>query len=290
LVSGDQFATDVTLLSGGSLRLAPNANLDADNLLVGSGATFTQDAGSEIYLGRDLTNNGGSFVLAPTSEVAFGLSAPIPHFINGTTGITFQNLTLGEQFADGQLTCQVPVRVQRMLEVDRNGTVNANGQLTLLSDASGTALLVNKNGGTVSGNLTVQRYLDGSLNPGLGYRHLTPPVTTTLADLVAPGLQPEISQAATYNNSATPGTTTPFPTLFFYNQSRLTSATNNYAAFDKGFQVPLSLSETMESTRGYAVQASGGTLLDFVGVANQGAVSGRVLKRELTGPNAPDAG
>ena len=77
----------------------------------------------------------------------------------------------------------------------------------------------------------------------MGYRHYSASVSnTTLADLATSGYAPEISQASAYNTSATPGTTTPFPTLFAYDQSRLATATNNYAAFDKGFVVPTALS------------------------------------------------
>ncbi|NVO85884.1 hypothetical protein [Hymenobacter terrestris] len=81
-----------------------------------------------------------------------------------------------------------------------------------------------------------------------------------------------MSQATDYNMSATPGTTTPFPTVFGYNQTRLVTAANsNYAAFDKGFVVPASLGAALAPGQGcYAVNIAASQLVDFVGTPNTG--------------------
>ncbi|QKG54354.1 T9SS type A sorting domain-containing protein [Hymenobacter sp. BRD67] len=114
---------------------------------------------------------------------------------------------------------------------------------------------------------------------------------TTLADLTTAGYTPEISQASVYNSSATPGTTTPFPTLFSYDQSRLASVTNNYSAFDKGFVVPTSLSAPMSVGKGYVAQIGAAQLVDFVGTPTTGDQSPLALSRNATGSaNATDAG
>ena len=169
------------------------------------------------------------------------------------------------------LTLTAPTSVARVLTVASAGNLVLNGQpLTLLSSASGTALVVNSGTGVVTGTATVQRYIDPSLNPGLGYRHYAAPVSnTTVADLATAGFSPEISQAAGYNASATPGRTAPFPTVFGYDQSRVTLA-NTYAPFDRGYVVPAAPGTALAVGRGYAVNLPGTALVDFVGSLTTG--------------------
>ena len=155
---------------------------------------------------------------------------------------------------------------QRLLPT--SGTLDNSPGLTLLSSASGTAL-VTPGAGTLAAALAVQRYIDPSVNPGPGYRHLAAPVTgTTVGGLnnTASGgtFAPEISQATTYNSSATPGTTTPFPTIFFYDQSWVTRA-SAYAPFDRGYEAPTSPSDQLLPGRGYTVNLTAGQTLAFTG-------------------------
>ncbi len=166
-----------------------------------------------------------------------------------------------------------PTAIIRQLSLYSAGNIDLNGQaLTLLSNAAGTALVVNGSTGVVIGMATVQRYIDPSLNAGLGYRHYSAPVqATTVADLATSGFSPEISQAATYNTSATPGTTSPFPTVFGYDQSRVSLA-NSYAPFDRGYVVPASLATPLVVGQGYTVNIAGNQLVDFTGTLNNGTL------------------
>ena len=155
---------------------------------------------------------------------------------------------------------------QRLLPT--SGTLDNSLGLKLLSSPAGTALAT-PGAATLAAPLVVQRYLDPTVNPGLGYRHLAAPVTgATVGGLnnTASGgtFAPEISQAATYNNSATPGSTTPFPTIFFYDQSRVTRA-STYAPFDRGYEAPTSLNELLLPGRGYTVNLAAGQTLAFTG-------------------------
>ena len=146
----------------------------------------------------------------------------------------------------------VPVAVAGKLALSHFGTVDnaTGGSLTLLSSAAGTALVVQDDNSAVTGTATVQRYLDPSLNPGLGYRHYSAPVSNaTVADLATAGFSPEISQARAYNASATPGQITPFPTVYAYDQARV-ALTNAFAPFDRGFAVPAALSTPLAVGQG----------------------------------------
>lgn len=85
------------------------------------------------------------------------------------------------------------------------------------------------------------------------------------------GFTPEVSQASQYNGSSTPGKIKPFPTVFDYDQSRVTM-TSTYAPFDRGFVVPASQVAPLEVGRGYAVQIAGTEKVDFTGTLNTGSI------------------
>ena len=203
----------------------------------------------------------------------------------GVAGGTVPNLTVDKPGGTATLTSAAQVR--RVLTVANAGSLATGGNaLTLLSDASGTALAVNSGTGVVTGTATVQRYIDPSLNAGAGYRHYAAPVTgSTVADLATSDFTPVLTQG--YNTSATPGTTTPFPNVFGYDQSRLATATNNYSAFDKGFVVPQA-GDAFTPGQGYAVNIGASQLVDFNGTLGTGALTVNLARN--SGATAADAG
>ncbi|MET4075024.1 choice-of-anchor D domain-containing protein [Hymenobacter sp. UYCo722] len=156
------------------------------------------------------------------------------------------------------------------------GNLSTNGQsLTLLSSAASTALVVNV-GGVVNGAVTVQRYINST--NAIGYRHYSAPVSnTTFADLNATGFSPVFNSG--YNSSATPGTVTPFPTVFGYNQDRIATVSSNFSAFDKGWFSPAGPGDPMVVGKGYTVNTPNTALIDFVGSLNNGPVPSGTLSR-----------
>ncbi|GAB3586264.1 hypothetical protein GCM10027345_35540 [Hymenobacter daeguensis] len=160
-----------------------------------------------------------------------------------------------------------------------NGNLNTSSSqmLTLLSDATaGTALVVNTNG-FVNGPATMQRAISGNINPGLGYRHYSSPVSnTTLADIGnnTPGFSPIFNQ----NYNTVGNAATPFPNIFGYNEQRVTSSANTVAAFDQGFFVPQA-SDPMGVLLGYTVNINASQTVDLTGTLNNGAVSRSGLTR-----------
>ena len=204
----------------------------------------------------------------------------------GVAGGTVPNLTVDK--ASGTATLTSAAQVRRVLTVANAGNLATGGNaLTLLSDASGSALAVNSGTGAVTGKATVQRYIDGSVNAGPGYRHYAAPVSnTTVDDLATSGFTPVLTQS--YNTSATPGTTTPFPNVFGYDQSRLVSAANsNYSAFNKCFVVPQA-TDALTPGRGYVVNISAGQLVDFQGTLGNNALTVSLARN--SGATAADAG
>ena len=189
-------------------------------------------------------------------------------------GLPTTVLALGVQNAAGVTLSQALSLTQG---VNLNlGNLNTGGQtFTLLSSNAGTAGVVNA-GGVVVGTATVQRSINSS--NALGYRHYSAPVSnTTFADLNTAGFSPVFNSA--YNGSATPGTVTPFPTVFGYDQDRIATVTSNFSAFDKGWFSPAGSGSTMVVGKGYTVNAPNTALVDFVGTLNNGPVPSGTLNR-----------
>ena len=237
-----------TLAAGGTLSICrprgilavgdPQGNIGL--VRVTGGRSFASDA-SYIYAGSDATGSG------LPSQVR-NLSITVP----------------------GNVALSAPTSITQVLTLSSAGNLVLGGNgLTLLSSASGTAVVVNSSTGVVNGTATVQRFIS-SANTGLGYRHYSSPVAnTTVGDLATAGFSPVLT--ASYNNSATPGTTTPFPTVFGYDQSRVT-LTNAYAPFDRGYVVPAAASTVLATGQGYAVNLAGTELVDFNGTLNNGTL------------------
>ena len=180
----------------------------------------------------------------------------------------FGSLSVGKNGA----TLSGPATVAHALTLTGGLAVAAGQPLTLLSNAGGTAYVVNS-GGAVTGTATVQRYITPG-NPGLGYRHYSAPVTnTTVGDLATSTFAPVFNAA--YNTSPTPGTTTPFPTVYGYNQAQYESspATAITLDFDKGFYSPAGPGDAWPSGTGFTVNLGGSELVDFVGTLANGDIS-----------------
>ncbi|UOQ97973.1 DUF4394 domain-containing protein [Hymenobacter sp. 5317J-9] len=243
----------------------------ANAVTLNTGATLTLADGSVLAVSGNITNNSATIVSSGASVSGrVQLAGAAAQTISGTL-TTFPNLTVGSAGA----SLGGPVAIRRGLVL--NGTFTTASQtLTLLSDATGTAYVVNNGSATVSGPATVQRYITPT-NPGLGYRHYSAPVSnSTVADLATTGFSPTVN--SNYNGSPAPGGVTPFPTVFSYDQTR-TALTNPMPEFDRGFQSPAALNEALEVGRGYTVNLPGTSLVDFVGTLNNGSVSRTGLGR-----------
>ncbi|GAA4365249.1 hypothetical protein GCM10023185_35400 [Hymenobacter saemangeumensis] len=259
-------AASFTLASGATLVICDAA-----------GITGTGSSGAVQVSGARSFSNDASYVYSGTAAQVTGNGLPA----------TVRNLSTTNSFP---LTLSQPVAVRQALTLEAAGNLSTSGQaLTLLSNATGTALLANLGTGTVQGSVTVQRYLDPSSNAGPGYRHLAAPAAgQTLTSLGSGGTAPVLNPA--YNTAATPGTVTPFPSVYRYDQSRLaTSPATSVSAFDKGWLSPSLTSEAMQpGSQGYTVMLPGAQTLSFTGALVQS--SSTLPLSRASGATAADAG
>ncbi|WP_400191401.1 LamG-like jellyroll fold domain-containing protein [Hymenobacter sp. B81] len=252
------FGDDITIpASMPRYPVISSGSASVRNLTI-QGGTLTMTDGTLSVMGT-FTNNGTLDQTGGTIALMGGTLDDV----GGTGQLQFRNLLVGVSGA--RMTS--PVQITGLLSLA--GNLNTNGRiLTLVSNSAGTAMVYN-NPGVVVGPVTVQRWINPSINPGRGYRHLSSPVqSSSIADLTAPGFAPVLNPA--YNSAAEPTLVTPFPNIFTYNEMRLQPGSGN--TFDTGWESPLSTSETLVPGRGYTVNLAP-TTLDFVGTLTNGDVA-----------------
>jgi hypothetical protein len=274
------------LVVTGTLTVQSGGSLDTNCQPITGGGTFTVADGATLSIcnAAGITASGSTGAVQVTGGRSFSSAAS--YVYNGTaaqvTGLGLPSQVLNLTSTNNNaLTLSQPVAVAQVLTVGGSGNVVLNNQaLTLLSSAAGTALVVNSGTGTVQGTATVQRYLDGRLNAGPGYRHLSAPVSnTTVADLATASFTPVVNLA--YNTSAQPNFVQPFPTVFGYDEGRL-NLTNNLPVFDKGWYSPAALTDPLVPTKGYTVNMAANQVVDFVGTLNNGTYTQALPRQNQT--------
>lgn len=304
---------NLTVRSGGTLRFAvagaavspPLAGTTTPPVItIEPGATVEViiQPGNGLPFAQGYTTSGGTAVAALPYSLAISPDAyytydnydyntstgstneaPAPTTLNGGLLTVANGIALPATVARFKGTgFQVKTDLAVSQELSGSVSTAAGATVTLLSSASGTALLIGSN---FSGTLAVQRYIDGSRNAGPGYRHVATPLffPTTVSDLATANFTPTVNPA--YNtNPAVPAAS--FPTVFGYVSERLGYPSPN-PGFDNGWYSPDALDSPISGTIGYAVNMPAGGTMTFKG--QYYAVTETGLRGLLRGPQ-PDAG
>jgi hypothetical protein len=269
--------------------IGSNGAAIAKSLTINTGATLTMSSGTFDEQGS-WTNNGTFTATGGTVQ----LGATSGSQILGSSNTRFWNLTTSGNAVD--LSTPAGLNLQRLLLANTNLNTNGN-PVVLESNATGTAMIANPNAAaSLNGiSVTVQRYIAPDLNAGPGYRHLASPTIslsntdgTKFSDLATAGYAPVVNAA--YNTSAMPNMVSPFPNIFAYDQTRLTSTTNNLGGFDKGWVSPAATSERMTSGFGYTVNLAAGQTVTFKGQPGLGDLPRSLTRNAANSANATDAG
>ena len=276
----------LTVQDGGTLLTNCQPLVGAGNFVLATGGTL----GICDAAGIEATGNVGSVQLTGSrsfsNDASYIYNGTVAQVTGGALPSKVRNLSTTNA---NSVTLNGPETVMQALLVAGAGNLVLNGKaLTLPSDASGTALVVNSGTGVVQGNtVLMQRYIDPGTNSGLGYRHYAAPVSnTTVADLTTTGFVPVLNNG--YNSATTPGQVTPFPTVYGYDQSRVATATNNLSAFDKGWYSPAATSAPLVVGQGYTVNLDAAQIVDFAGTLTTGTQA--VPLARTSGATAADGG
>jgi hypothetical protein len=286
LTGGLTVVGTLTIQDGGTLLTNCQPLTGTGNFVLAAGGTL----GICDAAGIEATGNVGSVQLTGSrsfsNDASYSYNGTVAQVTGGGLPGQVRNLTTTNA---NTVTLNAAETVMQVLTVGGAGNLVLNGQsLTLPSGAAGTALVVNSSTGIVQGNTALmQRYLDRSVNNGLGYRHYSSPMAaTTVADLATSSFAPVLN--ATYNTSPTPGSVKPFPTVYGYDQSRLATTTNTSSAFDKGWFSPTGTADALAPGRGYTVNIMASETVDFNGTLNTGDLTVPLARN--TGATAADAG
>lgn len=190
----------------GTIIAAPAPQLNAFTLA--SGTQLVSSGNVSInYNGGTLTNNG---TLTNTNG-SLAFTSPVTFEGMGTT--TTNNLRI-QHAGTSQLNNRIQVRGNVQVN---NGNLDANNNLTLLSNASGSAVIAPVAAGSnITGKVTVQRFIPQGKR---AFRFLTPGVTTD--DFIANNWQ-----LATHITGSTSGangfdqTVSGNPSMFVYNNQQ----------------------------------------------------------------------
>lgn len=225
-------------MTSGALSVGANTLTfqGSDNPVVRTSGNLTTSRNSNLVFGSQLNTSGADFTIPS------GLFT-IPAFINNLTINRVNNLTLNDQVLSlcGILLC--------------NGPLNTNGNLTLVSDASGTALIDGTGTGTVTGLVTMQRYLPSAF----GYKYISSPFLGATVSQLADELV----------------LSDDFPVLYSYDEGSITSGWIDYVT-------PASV---LNPLRGYAANFGSSALpltADITGVVNNGPLSATLYNRNNT--------
>ncbi|WP_210521711.1 carbohydrate-binding protein [Hymenobacter terricola] len=284
----------ITVQSGGTLALlgpttvASTVQVQAGGQLSTSCQTLSGAASFELQAGAELQICDPAGIAATGATGAIQVTGPrtfdadASYTYNGTAaqltgaGLPAQVRNLTVNNAPG-LTLSQGVSITQVARL-QSGNLATSGQgFTLLSSATGTALIDNT-GGVVTGTGTMQRAVTSAIT-GPAYRHFSAPVASApFGSLGTTGFTPTFNPA--YNSSATPSSVSPFPTVFGYDEARLAAVTSNYGAFDKGWFSPTGATDVMLPNRGYSVNAPATAApIAFTGTFNNAAQASGVLNR-----------
>jgi hypothetical protein len=248
---------NVVIPAGLSTYPITSTGSTAHDLTIASGATLTLTG--EFALTGTLTNDGT--LAAGTSTLL--CSGTTSQTLGGSGALRLYDLEVRNSAGTTLLSA---LGVRHVLTLSA-GDLASGGHLTLLSDATGTAMVVNPTGGgVVTGRATMERFITGVGTTG--YRHYSSPMQTGTATVqeFADDV-PDFTLNLDYNTQG--NNVSPYPTLFEYNEARLTAAA---PTFEQGWLVPRA-TDDLTPGRGYSAQTTPSTVVDISGTLASADVS-----------------
>lgn len=173
----------------------------AKNIVIDNGSSLTV-IDNTMQIAGTISNSGTFTATAGTIEMKGSVAQSIGADV--FAGNTIMNLTINNSTGVSLLG---PLLVPGIV-APQNGNLSSGGQLTLVSTASQTALIDGSGSGTVTGNITMQRYLPSSF----GYKYFSSPFQSAMVNAFAAYLDLGAS----------------FPPFYAYDESKTTSGWITY--------------------------------------------------------------
>ena len=235
----------------------------ANNLIIASGGTLDLSTNNRrLTLRRDLVNNGN--IIPRNGEIRF--NGTIDQFIKGSATANFYDLTVDK--SSGTVTVSDGnSHIQGTLDI-QNGCLNANGRLTLLSNATGTARLAELNGSAcINGNITMQRYIDAG---STDWRFFTTAVSgSTIADINDDFITSGFIGSDFPN---WPSASNPWPSIYFYDETATGIQDNGFTPVTNVTN-PISPGQGVWVWSGDTITGTQPFTIDVTGPANTGNIN-----------------
>ena len=209
------------------------------DLVIDNNSSLTVD-GDTLRISGTITNSGTLSATTGTIE----LNGSAAQFIgnNVFAGNTIKDLIINNTAGT---TLLGPLNISGTVSI-LNGTLSSGGYLTLLSTAEQTALIDGSGTGSVTGDVTMQRYLQS----GFGYKYFSSPFQAALVGEFGDDMNLEAS----------------FPSFYRYDESRTSSGWVSY----------INPANILEPLHGYAVNfgsSAAANTADVTGIINNGSMS-----------------
>lgn len=237
--------------------LSNGANGEVNNIVIATGSSVTV-ANNTLKIAGTITNSGTFTATEGTIELKGSVLQTIGSGIfagNTIKGFTTNNLA--------GVSLEGPLNVTGVVNAI-TGDLSSAGNLTLISNASQTALIDGSGNGTISGNVTMQRYLPS----GYGYKYLSSPFeAATVYEL-----KDEVDLLAS------------FPNLYQYDENNNRDS-SGVAIYTTGWSKYIQESGILVPMKGYA--ANLGAFIAAKTVSITGAVNNNVVTSTLYNHNRP---
>jgi autotransporter-associated beta strand protein len=193
-------ATTNVVLSSGSLNVDQSQTLED---LTISGGTLTIASGATLTINGTLTVSGGT--ITNNGTIAYGASGAL---VYGTSSRTVgaewpsSNGPLNVTIGSGGVTLGVERTISSTGKLTLNGVFATGDNLTLASDANGTAVVIGGTNSDITGNVTVQRYLPWSGANHNGFRFVGHPLRSNPVLNTVTNLPSTSNTVIGYNNAS----------------------------------------------------------------------------------------
>ncbi len=205
------------ILSIGSVGLVNNLSIASSSSVIVTGNT--------LKIAGTITNNGTFTATAGTIEMKGTSAQTIGAGV--FAGNTIQGFTINNPAG---VTLSGPLNVTGIVNA-LSGNLISGGNLTLISTAAQTALIDGTGTGTITGNVTMQRYLPS----GYGYKYVSSPFQTATVNQLAD----DIDLAAS------------FPTLYKYDEDNHRDS-SGVSIYTTGWSKYITTTNPLLPMQGYA--------------------------------------
>ncbi len=222
------------------------------NILIAAGSSVTV-TGNTLQIAGTITNNGTFTSTAGTIEMRGAVAQTIASGV--FAGNTIKGLTINNSTG---VTLTGPLNVTAVVNA-LSGNLFSGGNLTLISTVTQTALIDGTGTGTITGNVTMQRYLPS----GYGYKYLSSPF-----------------QAATVNELADDvDLLASFPNLYAYDEDNHRDS-SGVSIYTTGWSKYVTTSNLLLPMKGYAANlgsSAAAKTVTITGVVNNNIATSQTL-------------